>query len=346
MDYKASGVTITSLSVHLYHASISATNFPLCAHAFSKLAIFPPEHGGSRFFTVTRAAGNKISAILDATSILAFQDNTITISKEPWRALSLSLGSHTDFQGVGPCGAVVKVLAQSSIPIFYVSTAHTDFIIIHETDLSKSLSVLSGKFRIIKDDRKSNYPDILTTDLHLDPLKLKQTVLSRDNSEPPVYFVPRPNLEWTLFPNQKIFISSLNKEKRVETAYPLLKSLFFSESLFFSFTETEDEVSILFEEIDLDNFPEHAIAAADEWIPMERFKKESLNEIGVISTISQILTAANISILYLSTFETSYVMVRSTDLELTKMILQTANYKTINYEEKAATPREIGDSAK
>lgn len=339
MNYK-SGVTITSLAVHLYHASISAKNFPLCENAFSRLAIFPEQSYGSRFFTITRAEGNKVSAILDASAILAFQDNTITLTQEPWRALSLSLGSQTDLQGVGPCGAVVRALAQSFIPIFYVSTAHTDFIIIHESDLSKALQAL-GNFRIIKDDRSTPYPDILLENFYLDPAKIHQTILNRDSNEPPVYFVPRPNLEWTLFPQQRIFISSLSKEGRIETAYALLKSLFFSSSLFFSFTETEDEISILFEEVDFPNFPDHSLAAADEWIPMERFKKEHLNEIGVISTISQILSAANISILYLSTFYTSYVMVRLSDVELTKMILQTANYKTITYAEKLEKEQQL-----
>jgi len=328
MDYKG-GVTITSLSVHLYHASITPKNFPLCSHAFSKLAIFPDNSHGSKFFTLTRAKG-KISAVLDAPSIVAFPDYTISISKEPWRALSLSLGSS---QGVGPCGAVIKILAQSSIPIFYISTAHTDFIIINESDLDKSLSVLNGKFRIIKDERTSNYPDILTENYFLDSEKVKQIIIS-PSSEPPVRFVPRPNLEWTLFPRQKIFISNLNQEERKETAYALLKSLFFSDSLFFSFTETEDEVSVLVEEVDLPNFQEHSLATADEWIPIERFKKVNLNEIGVISTVSQILSAANVSLLYLSTVFSSYVMVRVTDLELTKMILQTANYQTVNYDEK------------
>eukprot|EP01126_Amoeba_proteus_P011508 TRINITY_DN1464_c0_g1_i1.p1 TRINITY_DN1464_c0_g1~~TRINITY_DN1464_c0_g1_i1.p1 ORF type:complete len:104 (-),score=22.77 TRINITY_DN1464_c0_g1_i1:81-392(-) len=81
-------------------------------------------------------------------------------------------------------------------------------------------------------------------------------------------------------------------------------------------------------------FENDALCVSDEWLPLERFEKRNLSEIGVISFISQILSKAKIPILYLSTYQTSFVMIRSSDLAVTKLWLETAQYKIVTHQEK------------
>jgi len=110
----------------------------------------------------------------------------------------------------------------------------------------------------------------------------------------------------------------------------LLKIVFF-EKTFFSFTETEDEISVLVERRLLGEFPPDVITTSEMYRPFERFAKADLNEVGVISALSAPISAAKIPMLYLSTFQSAYIMVRVEDAEKAKMWLDNAGYKVVDW---------------
>ena len=107
--------------------------------------------------------------------------------------------------------------------------------------------------------------------------------------------------------------------------------------MFFSFTETEDEISLLLEANTLNSFSQEqreALTPSQEYRPLQRFEKTSLGksfykkpepyhvticlenelihykgEVGVISALSKPIAQAKIPLLYLSTYHSAYIMV-------------------------------------
>jgi len=133
---------------------------------------------------------------------------------------------------------------------------------------------------------------------------------------------------------QMLCICSIHKEGRSAATRALLKTLFF-ESSFFSFTETEDEISLLLEQRLLDQFPQDLLTASEIYRPLERFAKADLNEVGVVSALSAPLSAAKIPMLYLSTFNSAFIMVLETDVQQAKIWLENAGYKFVLWKDSA-----------
>lgn len=301
-----------------------------------RLFLFP-ETLGVQFFSYTQAV-DKISMILEEESINLFPPWTLSVAKEPWHALSVMFGS----VGTGLVSGISQIFADSLIPLFYISTAHTDFILVREHDLDRALATLKQSYHMIREDTQSpacSWHDneslsITNQGGEIDPTVLQQKVISVVSDEPLKRFVPTPNLEWTIFDNLNLHISSLQKENRVECAHTLLQILFFSEGKFFSFTETYDEISLLVEKDAFGLFIDDVLCQNDEWVPIERFKKKNLSEIGVIASISQPLAQAKIPMLYLSTLHSSFIMVRSSDVQQTRLWLESNKYSFIRYTDK------------
>jgi len=76
------------------------------------------------------------------------------------------------------------------------------------------------------------------------------------------------------------------------------------------------------------------LVISDPWIPIQRFKKTSLSEIGVISALSKPITSAGIPIFYLSTFNSAFIFIQSNDFSITKMVLEKSGYKLGTLEER------------
>jgi hypothetical protein len=110
------------------------------------------------------------------------------------------------------------------------------------------------------------------------------------------------------------FLFSLAKDNRQLVAQALLQHVFYPETSvgFFTFVETEDEISLLIAKEHIKNFPEDAFTVSDIWRPIQRFRKSNFSEIGVISALSAPIARAKIPILYISTFTSAYMMVRIT----------------------------------
>eukprot|EP01121_Diplochlamys_sp_Union-15-3_P011781 TRINITY_DN3447_c0_g1_i2.p1 TRINITY_DN3447_c0_g1~~TRINITY_DN3447_c0_g1_i2.p1 ORF type:complete len:166 (+),score=14.95 TRINITY_DN3447_c0_g1_i2:282-779(+) len=126
------------------------------------------------------------------------------------------------------------------------------------------------------------------------------------------------SLTFMLLP-QTLRLCGLTKEDRPACAHALLKTLFFreEETTFLSFTETEDEISLLLPNNVLSFYSNANLSKFGRWNVIERFKKKSLNEVGVISSLSTPIAQAKVSMLYISTFSSAFIMVEEQNKEKT-----------------------------
>lgn len=96
------------------------------------------------FFSITKTD--------DELSIVCSQEHVPDdmVSETDWRALKV-LGP-LDFSLIGILAAISKVLAESGISIFVISTYDTDYILLKEKQLLAGMNALvSNNYRIIKD---------------------------------------------------------------------------------------------------------------------------------------------------------------------------------------------------
>jgi len=83
---------------------------------------------------------------------------------------------------------------------------------------------------------------------------------------------------------------------------------------FISFTHTDEEISLILDKKSLSLFPKEKlqIVLDDSWIAFRRVYKNGFGETGVVCALAAPLT--QIPILYLSSYKTSYFMVRKSEL--------------------------------
>lgn len=86
---------------------------------------------------------------------------------------------------------------------------------------------------------------------------------------------------------------------------------FGSESEFYSFSKTEDEISIICRE---DLIPKE-IEYEGEWSVIKVQDQSDFSLVGVLSSISNALASRDISIFAVSTYDTDYVLVKKMELE-------------------------------
>jgi len=129
----------------------------------------------------------------------------------------------------------------------------------------------------------------------------------------------------------------------------ILKILFFYNSplTFFSLSETDEEISALFEIDSLKNFPKDTIPISEVWRPIERFKKTQhsmfknfsylfqylsfkySDEIGVVAVFSSLIASMNIPILYLSTFSSAFIIMQESNVPIVEIKLEASQFNVI-----------------
>eukprot|EP01122_Echinamoeba_exundans_P017732 TRINITY_DN965_c0_g2_i2.p1 TRINITY_DN965_c0_g2~~TRINITY_DN965_c0_g2_i2.p1 ORF type:complete len:199 (-),score=35.78 TRINITY_DN965_c0_g2_i2:110-706(-) len=153
----------------------------------------------------------------------------------------------------------------------------------------------------------------------------------RDVNPTEVIFKPEASAEplfCTLLPDE-LHLCSLPRENRALCAYGILKLVFFCENphTFFSVSETEDEISMLMSKEALAFFPDDAMTVSELWRPIQRFKKTSYTEIGVISALSAPISRANVPILYASTFLSAYIFVQQKNTSVAVLCLESQKFR-------------------
>lgn len=114
----------------------------------------------------------------------------------------------------------------------------------------------------------------------------------------------------------QLCIADLRKERLKEAAWAILTIVLLSKKTrFFSFIETHDEISLVLEEESINLFPMDLLSTSPK-----KFRAFEATLIGgsgqqsIVSTLSQPLGCSGISIMYLSTFKTDFVLIAEPDI--------------------------------
>jgi len=94
---------------------------------------------------------------------------------------------------------------------------------------------------------------------------------------------------------------------------------------FSSITITDDEVSI----VTANNHLPVAIKREDGWRMLRIVGQLDFDQVGVIARISTLLAEADIPIFVVSTFDTDYLLLKSGQLVVAKMVLQSNGYEFV-----------------
>lgn len=92
---------------------------------------------------------------------------------------------------------------------------------------------------------------------------------------------------------------------------------------FLSISKTDDEISLVCE---TKFVPPDALIAEDNWKMLKIKGVLDFGMVGVIARISEILANAKISIFVISTYNTDYILVKSSSLDETVQLLVQAGY--------------------
>lgn len=114
---------------------------------------------------------------------------------------------------------------------------------------------------------------------------------------------------------------------------PLSFALFSSSRSFFSYTETDEEVSLILNTATASIFPPDSINLHTEgWrlLKVESGDKPlGFDETGIVSSIADPLAKAKISLFYVSTFSTDYPLVPASDLPRAAQVLAAARFEIV-----------------
>jgi len=257
----------------------------------TKCILFPNESSHkARFFSVTENA-DEISIVIESEYVSLFQKvGQVEISDISWRAVEVAEGT---------CGCTTSVvhlltgpLARAGISVFYISTNKTDFTLVPETKLVAAIECLKENFTVMAEG--IDLPATSTS-----PVTGKAENFS-------------PKKHPLAIPSRKVYMLSINQEILLSLGGPLLKSLFFVENCpegFFSFTEIDDELSVIVTEVSKDLFP-HELTCHEPW-KMIKVADGPLGftEFGIVYSIADPLCSAKIGVFYISSFSTDYTLV-------------------------------------
>jgi len=236
----------------LFLVSLPKTKLDEVAHTIMKLLLFPLS-GPDWLFNYT-STYEEISMIVTLEGLKWFPSNSVSVASKPWRALSILSSEHMMISEVS------RLLSKAGISIYYLSTYECDFILVPENDFVCAMNSLTERFQIISNESF----DLPVVDITTIP----QNITEVKSAE----FFKRKSriLECTVLPEQ-ISICSWSKEGRKTSTHSLLHILFFSKCNFLSFTETEEEITLMIDQMKIDGLSQLVIS--DPWIPIQRFKK-------------------------------------------------------------------------
>ncbi len=100
-----------------------------------------------------------------------------------------------------------------------------------------------------------------------------------------------------------------------------------TKSNFYSITSSPKEISLVCEQ----KFIRDGMKVEKDWKVLKIDSILDFSLIGIISKISTILADAKISIFVVSTYDTDYVLIKKSNLEITVRVLEENGYEIIKY---------------
>eukprot|EP01090_Pellita_catalonica_P016058 TRINITY_DN4505_c0_g1_i1.p1 TRINITY_DN4505_c0_g1~~TRINITY_DN4505_c0_g1_i1.p1 ORF type:complete len:310 (-),score=36.84 TRINITY_DN4505_c0_g1_i1:129-1058(-) len=249
----------------------------------------------SKFFSYTERGG-VISLIVDEEALALFKTlapedrKGIEYHEKPWKVVQLDYGSCPHAMDIGIISLAATLLAQKNIPVYYLSTFDRDFIMAPSEMFADAVAWL-----------KKNLEGSGCTLAHnaLESVNLK---IDDDNDHKELISLP-----------DELSLASLraNSDRNSSTLQKLLKLIFFenTSSKFLSFNRVDSEFTFLLERSHYDFLAGSNLNSAGLWKAIQRKVKANFYETGVVAVISHPLSQAKINCMYLSTFQTSYIIV-------------------------------------
>lgn len=289
----------------LYIASLQKEFLPSCSYVVMKLILFA---GDDKFFSMTET-DEEVSLVLSEEPMKLFSEipdieKHWNVWESPWIAIHVLEGS-SGFTSTGVVHALSDPLAKAGISIFNISTTESDFTLVPEERVYDAIDVLEERFQILTDGLEE-----LTKRI---PRPSKRFVapegeLKKENRKYPLSIPPFDCL-----------LCSFKKEKEmIEKVSPaLLKVIFFPKQKrrFFSYTESEDEISIVFTS-DCLEYLKDEINDETIWKPIKVDDGPlGFAETGIVCSLVESISTTNINLFYLSTFFTDYLLVESENFE-------------------------------
>ena len=250
-----------------------------------------------RFLSVTVTEAD-VTLVAEAEDLAHFEGTGLQVDETDWRVVRVGEGA-LGFEKVGVIERITGPLAAASIPVLYISTYSSDYVLIPNVRLDEALRQF--------DDAAIDDPE------HTEE-------------------APRPQHSHPLnvlhASGQTGCTRILQVERRHRHAHTsaLIRLLFLpaaddAPQPIASLTETPDEISILAGDSDwLDEHCRTADGIADDpqlWVPLRvgDVGGTPLEEIGVVATQANVLSRASVTLLYLSTYFSDYTLILAEAVE-------------------------------
>ena len=135
MSYRSTGsnVMLTALDRTVRVATLAESRVKACFHTLLKL-IFFSERTESRFFSISvsdMGSQSSLSIIADADDLADadFAEGDLQLDDTLWQVLLVSEGA-MGFESVGVIERITGPLASAAIPVLYLSTVSTDYVLL------------------------------------------------------------------------------------------------------------------------------------------------------------------------------------------------------------------------
>ena len=211
-------------------------------HALIKLLCFPRRHDGfiSMSFTPNPV---EISLFCDrADASVLFPEGAIELSAATWRVMRVMSGL-ADIDSVGSIERLTEPLAAGGIPINYISTVDTDYVLVEDRHLERAIELLATTKSIYVEYAEDSPPGGLSGDTIASP---PRGSISSDHSEDLQPCSPSARTFSCYL--EPIYLAKLAKADLRVSTHTILDVFVMDESIgaswqgFRSITITEDEV--------------------------------------------------------------------------------------------------------
>jgi len=293
----SSSESVGILPLKLYLASISRDHFESCIRILLKVTFFIERK--TSFFSYTETE-DEVSLILDEDSLKTFESiapNPVSISPGIWKAIQVYEGAAA-LNETGVISSLCTPLSKENISMIYLSTYNTDLILVKDEESSKALDLLKSAYQQKRQSTPSSTPS--HTDTSHKPANTPDTSPTTGSQ-----------MLVSLLPNRLAIATFNDLPSFSSSTQALLKEFFFSPPTdrFFSFTASPTEVSMVINEDSLGSFPEKSLLVHSSWRVLDVCASASGFMGSSVNTLSDALAKANISIYYLSTFHTDFILV-------------------------------------
>jgi len=139
-------VFLTVLPDKLAIANFKSQDIRLSCHSLIQQFFFPSST--NRFFSFT-GFPTETSIILERSILSTFPADSLEIHPSTWIALEVHVGTSSGMN----VNMLSGLLANADISIYYLSTFHTDFILVSEDKVASAIECLKSNLSIIVEEK-------------------------------------------------------------------------------------------------------------------------------------------------------------------------------------------------